>query len=55
VYLLDWLTPAARQDYATDLAALKADFQALSIPDPVLKHKTITALQGTLNDLAALL
>src|SRR5450759_1333122 len=55
VYLLDWLTPAARQDYATDLAALKAEFLALPIPDPVLKHKTITALQGTLNDLGALL
>jgi hypothetical protein len=51
VYLLNRMTPAARADYARDLERLRAELEAMKIPDDRAKGKTLSCIAGTLQDI----
>jgi hypothetical protein len=54
VYLLDRMTPAARADYARDLERLRAELEAMKIPDDRAKRNTLSCIAGALQDIGRL-
>ena len=55
IYLRDRISPQARADYAQELEQLKAELVKLAIANRELVNKTLTAIDGTLQDLAGLI
>jgi hypothetical protein len=51
VYLLNRMAPAARADYARDLERLRAELEAMKIPDDRSKRNTLLCIAGTLRDI----
>lgn len=54
VYLRDRMAAEAREGYAGELEELKAELSALEVPNQTAKEKTLTSIEGTLADIAAL-
>jgi hypothetical protein len=54
VYLRDRMTEEARVGYAAELGQLASELKAMEIPNREAAAKTLTALEGTLRDLASL-
>lgn len=54
IYLHDRMTAEQRADYAADLRQLRADLATIAIPRRDQVDRTITAINGTLRDIAAL-
>jgi len=54
IYLRDRMTPEARGAYAKELKTIKADLADLDVPNQQAKRSTLTGLNGTLADIAAL-
>jgi hypothetical protein len=54
IYLRDRMSAAARVDYARDLERLKDELVALDVPRRDVLAKTISCIDGTLGEIAAL-
>jgi hypothetical protein len=54
IYLRDRMSAAARADYARDLERLKDERVALDVPRREVVAKTISCIDGTLGEIAAL-
>jgi hypothetical protein len=54
IYLRDRMPAAARADYARDLERLKGELVAMDVPRREVMSKTISCIDGTLGEIAAL-